>query len=248
MVAEGPDTAIHSSRGSNERDACLGAEPSEVAGTNFLPPERECRLPGGEDELGDRKGVVAPSLEACDVRANSTRPSSATLTVVRCSTGRPSTSCQLISTGVPRSPTNSGKASVPSSQGKPVAMTEFGAATYRGASDRGARALEIVEYAENTRAPIRLNGEYIRDEAAQARYLRELLEVFEAEGVDSAFVFIFALRGYVHRPDGDAHDDLDLASYGIVKMLEGRHGDAHPDMLWEPEAAFTALAKYFREQ
>jgi hypothetical protein len=127
-------------------------------------------------------------------------------------------------------------------------MTEFGAATYRGASDRGARALEIVEYAENTRAPIRLNGEYIRDEAAQARYLRELLEVFEAEGVDSAFVFIFALRGYVHRPDGDAHDDLDLASYGIVKMLEGRHGDAHPDMLWEPEAAFTALAKYFREQ
>ena len=30
--------------------------------------------------------------------------------------------------------------------GKPVAITEFGAATYRGAGDRGARGLEIVEH------------------------------------------------------------------------------------------------------
>ena len=34
-------------------------------------------------------------------------------------------------------------------QGKPVAITEFGAATYRGAGDRGARGLEIVEYDED---------------------------------------------------------------------------------------------------
>jgi hypothetical protein len=76
--------------------------------------------------------------------------------------------------------------------------------------------------------------------------VRELLEVFDAEGVDSAFVFAFALHGFVHRPDGDPRDDLDLASYGIVKVLEDRHGQAFPDMTWEPKAAFRMLAEYHR--
>ena len=131
-------------------------------------------------------------------------------------------------------------------QGKPVAITEFGAATYRGAGDRGARGLEIVEHDKDTGAPVRLNGAYTRDEQGQATYLRELLEVFEAQGVDSAFVFTFALHDYRHRPDGDPRDDLDLASYGIVKVLEGRRGRTYPDMAWEPKAAFTALAGHYR--
>ena len=126
--------------------------------------------------------------------------------------------------------------------GKPVAITEFGAATYRGAGDKGARGLEIVEYDKDTGAPVRLDGEYARDEDGQATYLRELLEVFEAEGVDSAFVFTFALHDYPHRPDADPRDDLDLASYGIVKVLEDGHGETYPDMGWEPKAAFRMLA------
>jgi hypothetical protein len=129
-------------------------------------------------------------------------------------------------------------------QGKPVAITEFGAATYRGAGDRGARGLEIVEYDKDTGAPVRLNGEHVRDEEGQARYLLELLEAFEGGGVDSTFVFTFALHGYPHRPDGDPREDLDLASYGIVKVLEDRHGEAYPDMAWEPKAAFRMLAEY----
>jgi hypothetical protein len=131
-------------------------------------------------------------------------------------------------------------------QGKPVAMTEFGAATYRGAADRGAQGLEIVEYDPDTRAPVRLDGEYARDEAGQAAYLRELLETFDAEGVDSAFVFAFAVHGFPHRPGGDPRDDLDLASYGVVKLLDGRHGQTYPDMTWEPKAAFTAVADCYR--
>ena len=130
--------------------------------------------------------------------------------------------------------------------GKPVAITEFGAATYRGAGDMGARGLGIVEHDKDTGAPVRLNGAYVRDEEGQATYLRELLEVFEAEGVDSAFVFTFALHDYRHRPDGDPHEDLDLASYGIVKVLEDRRGRTYPDMVWEPKAAFTALAEHYR--
>jgi hypothetical protein len=131
-------------------------------------------------------------------------------------------------------------------QGKPVAITEFGAATYRGAGDRGARGLEIVEYDKDTGAPVRLNGEYVRDEEGQARYLLELLEIFEAGGVDSAFVFTFSLHGYPHRPDGGPREDLDLASYGIVKVLDDRHGEAYPDMAWEPKTAFRILAEHYR--
>jgi hypothetical protein len=126
--------------------------------------------------------------------------------------------------------------------GKPVAITGFGASTYRGAGDRGARAMEIVEYDADTGAPVRLNGRYIRDEAGQAAYLAEVLEVFESEGVDGAFVFLFALSGFPYRPDGDPRDDLDLASPGIVKVLEDRRGDTYLDMTWEPKAAFAAVA------
>jgi hypothetical protein len=129
--------------------------------------------------------------------------------------------------------------------GKPLAITEFGASTFAGAGDLGAHGLEIVEY-DDIRGPIRLNGEYARDEAGQAKYLRELLEVFDAEGVDSAFVFVLALYDHVHRPDGDPRDDLDLASYGVVKVFEDRRGDTYPDLPWEPKAAFDALADYYR--
>jgi hypothetical protein len=126
--------------------------------------------------------------------------------------------------------------------GKPVAITGFGAGTYRGAGDRGAHAMDIVEWDNDTGAPVRLNGEYLRDESGQAAYLAELLEIFETEGVDSAFVFMFALYNFPHRRNGDPREDLDLASPGIVKVLEHGRGDTYPDMAWEPKAAFTTLA------
>ena len=38
----------------------------------------------------------------------------------------------------------------------------------------------------------------------------------------------------------------DMVSFGVVKVFEGRHGQTYPDMPWEPKAAFTALAEYYR--
>ena len=43
---------------------------------------------------------------------------------------------------------------------------------------------------------------------------------------------------YVALLDGDPRDDLDLASPGIVKMLDDRS--------WEPKAAFAAVAECYR--
>ena len=127
-------------------------------------------------------------------------------------------------------------------RGKPVAITEFGCTTYRGAADHGARGGEIVEYDGTT--PVRLNGDYVRDEQEQATYLRELLDVFVAEGVDAAFACTFVCYGLPHR--SDPRDDLDMASWGVVKVLEHRLGDTYPDMPWEPKAAFRTLAGYYR--
>jgi hypothetical protein len=131
-------------------------------------------------------------------------------------------------------------------RGKPVAITGFGTATWQGAGDVAPRSMEIVEYDKQTGEPLRLDGEYIRDEDGQARYLRELLEIFDTEGVDSTFVHLFALYNFPHRPDGDPRDDLDLASLGIVKVLEDRRGTTYPDLNWEPKAAFAAIAECYR--
>jgi hypothetical protein len=46
----------------------------------------------------------------------------------------------------------------------------------------------------------------------------------------------------VHRPGGDPRADLDLASYGIVKVYEDRDAD---DLPWERKAAFAALAEHY---
>jgi hypothetical protein len=126
-------------------------------------------------------------------------------------------------------------------QGKPVAITEVGCSTFRGAADHGARGGEIVEYDGWT--PVRLTGDYIRDEHEQATYLRELLGVFDAEGVDAAFVCTFIQWQLPHRDDPTR--DLDMASVGIVKALEGGTGQAYGDLPWEPKAAFAAVADIY---
>ncbi|MGW0060878.1 hypothetical protein ACWDTT_13250 [Streptosporangium sandarakinum] len=129
-------------------------------------------------------------------------------------------------------------------RGKPLAITEFGCTTHRGAADLGGRGDMIVEWGGDGR-PVRLVGDHVRDEEEQAAYLRELLDVFTAEGVDTAFVNTFARYDLPHRDD--PREDFDLASYGVVKVLEGgRTGEAYPSLPWEPKAAFAALADYYR--
>ena len=72
---------------------------------------------------------------------------------------------------------------------------------------------------------------------------QRILETFNREGVDTAFVNTFACYHFPHRTD--PLKDLDLASYGVVKALEDRFGSAYPDMHWEPKVAFAALADYY---
>jgi len=135
------------------------------------------------------------------------------------------------------------------SHGKPVAVTEFGCMSYRGAADTARDIHSLVVWRNDGRAD-HLNGEYVRDETEQATYLRELLDVFEAEGVDAAFAYTFARYDLPHRDDPRA--DLDVVSCGVVKVFNGEGGAGgsnvrrYPDMPWEPKAAFDTLAEVYR--
>jgi hypothetical protein len=130
------------------------------------------------------------------------------------------------------------------SQGKPVAITEFGCAAYRGAADAGARADWIIEWDSNGR-PSHLKDTYVRDEHEQANCLLELLTIFETEKVDAVFVNVFARYDLPHRDE--PIKDLDIASGGIVKVYENRFGKTYPDMPWEPKAAFHVLSKFYND-
>ena len=127
-------------------------------------------------------------------------------------------------------------------QGKPVAATEFGCKTFRGAA-RDARDIHSLVVWGETGRPLRLNGDYQRDEAEQATDLRETLAVLESEGVDAAFVYTFARYDLPHRDDPQL--DLDVVSCGVVEVLEQRRGTRYAGMSWEPKAAFDAVAEFY---
>lgn len=106
-----------------------------------------------------------------------------------------------------------------SSHGKPVAVTEYGTCAYRGAGDLGGMAWQPPHGA-------------VPDEDEQVRYLGELLDIFEGEGVDTALWFTFA--------NYDKPGDRDIASYGVVRMLD--------ETRWEPKKVFHAMAARYRRR
>jgi hypothetical protein len=131
-------------------------------------------------------------------------------------------------------------------QPKPFAVTEFGCTTHRGAAALGGRGDSMIEWNEDAR-PARLTQPVVRDEQEQATYLREVLAVFDDEGVDSAFVNTFVRRDLPTSTDPDR--DFDVASFGIVKTLApDKTGTTYPGLPWEPKAAFRALAEYGRSR
>jgi hypothetical protein len=101
--------------------------------------------------------------------------------------------------------------------GKPVAVTEFGCGTFQGAGDLANRDDSNIEWGPGAR-PLALKGEHIRNEEEQARYLQELLDIFEAEGVDCAFVYTFARYDLAYR--AVTGEDFDVRALAWSKCLK----------------------------
>jgi len=136
--------------------------------------------------------------------------------------------------------------------GKPVINTEFGMRTYRGADSDGALGFGVADQlrAGLHQLPVvgrfvreRLNGNYVRDEAMQARELAETLTILDAAGVDGAFVaeFVTAAAAFSNKP----RYDLDMNAFALVKTYRHGKGTTYPDMNWEPKQSFHAVANYY---
>ncbi|WBB78239.1 hypothetical protein O7606_18605 [Micromonospora sp. WMMD882] len=122
--------------------------------------------------------------------------------------------------------------------GRPIVITEFGAAGHTGSSANAGHSYLNVDYDGRSVRPLRLSRELERNETEQATYLGALLDRFDAaDGVDTVFVQTFANFFLVTRDD-DPERDLDRASFGLVKVRQTADGVP----VWEPKEAFAAVA------
>jgi len=120
---------------------------------------------------------------------------------------------------------------------KPVVITEFGCCTYEGAQTKGGGGHTIIDWRQ---VPPVLKGNPRRSEQAQAAHLAEMIEIYQEEGVEGAFVYAFSEPSNPFSTS--PRHDLDTASYGIVKTLPAVEGEAHR---WEPKEAFYEVARRF---
>jgi hypothetical protein len=125
--------------------------------------------------------------------------------------------------------------------GKPVVITEFGCCAFRGAEDMGGNGFSVIDW---TISPPVVPEGLVRDEQVQARYIEELLDVFEDEAIDGAFVYDFIEPGNPHTPD--PRHDLDMAGFSLVTTFPTGHDRAYDTTGgFEPKAAFHSLARRF---
>ena len=136
--------------------------------------------------------------------------------------------------------------------GKPVVVTEFGMRTFEGAVSSGVLGFGVVNNtslwlhglpAVGRFVRARLDGDYVRDEAQQAREITETLGILDEAGVDGAFVATFAEPGMTYSEE--PRYDLDMSGMALVKTYTSGHGTTYQDMTWEPKQAFRAVAGYY---
>lgn len=124
---------------------------------------------------------------------------------------------------------------------KPILICEFGCCTYKGAPQRGGSGYDIVDYSKPRPEII---GRPVRSEATQARYLSEMLEVFEAEDLLGAFIYTFIALEAPHSETPKY--DLDIASFALVKVIREHETAADSRYTWKPKRAFHAVARHNR--
>ena len=114
---------------------------------------------------------------------------------------------------------------------KPVIIGEFGCCSFKGADLLGANGFIVVygmmndylggkitvpsPFAEMLKVIPKVDGHYVRDEGVQAKELVEELSIFEAAGLEGAFVFTFVSPTSAYNED--PRFDLDLGSFSLVK-------------------------------
>jgi hypothetical protein len=124
--------------------------------------------------------------------------------------------------------------------GKPVWVTEFGSTPWRGASEAGGMAWDIVDY---TVDPPEIVDGIVRDEDDQARSIIETLEQISQSQAERAYLYEFITTGSTRSTD--PRYDYDLTGYGIVSTWGPEHDQPYETTgYWEPKVAFQRVAEW----
>ncbi|WP_229909870.1 abortive phage infection protein [Streptomyces flavofungini] len=124
--------------------------------------------------------------------------------------------------------------------GKPVAITECGTCTFKGAPDAGGMGWDVVDYSK-PKPEVRMGVR--RSEHTQAQYLGEVLNVFEQMNLHAAMVYQFVTSDAPHRRE--RRYDLDIASYSLTKAIWKAADSPTARWHWEPKESFHAVARHF---
>lgn len=123
--------------------------------------------------------------------------------------------------------------------GKPVVICEFGCCAFRGAARMGGMAWTVVDWGRSR--PL-VRDEVVRSESEQAETVAAMLAAFESEPLRGACVFTFAEYVKPHAPV--TREDLDVASYGVARIIREDPADPASPYRWEPKLAFHAIAEH----
>ncbi len=125
---------------------------------------------------------------------------------------------------------------------KKFAITEFGCCSFRGAEKKGAWGYSVVDW---TKSRPRLKKMFERDENVQSNYIVDLLNIYLNENAYAAFVYTFVARRALYNPNPEY--DLDMANFGLVKVIPSNNKDSKYSYAWERKKAFYELSKYYSE-
>jgi hypothetical protein len=121
------------------------------------------------------------------------------------------------------------------SNGKPLAITEFGCCTYIGADKKGPTGYTVLDM--TTEPPI-FKEKCERDEKTQADYIEDLIQTFKKEKVDATFVFDFYMQKLLYNVNPSL--DYDKASFAVTKSTGQNR--------WEPKMSFATVSKLYEEK
>ncbi len=99
--------------------------------------------------------------------------------------------------------------------GKPVAITEFGTAPYKGARYLGGYAHSVIDWQRGCLKRSVGFMPVIRDEKVQADYLEKLIRLYERHEIDAHFIFEYINWNTPHTPE-DPKRNLSTGSFGVT--------------------------------
>jgi len=125
-------------------------------------------------------------------------------------------------------------------KGKKLAVTEFGCCSYKGADKKGAWGYSVVDWKDSK--PV-LKKVCTRDEGVQAKYLIDLLNIYLKQNVYAAFVYTFVARKA--RYNVNHKYDLDMANFGLIKVLPPDNENSNNLYSWGRKKAFDEISKFY---